>query len=124
MRLVLFERHRPKGAVVGVCNFSNFVRGPFQACYLGYSLDHRFEGRGLMMEALRASTAYAFEQLRLHRIMANYIPTNERSGRLLRRLGFVPEGYARDYLLIDGRWQDHILTSLTNSIKPDDVVRS
>jgi ribosomal-protein-alanine N-acetyltransferase len=47
---------------------------------------------------------------------------NERSGRLLERLGFVREGYARDYLLIAGRWQDHILTSLTNTgLKPDDV---
>ena len=122
MKLVLFERQHPEGSVVGVCNFSNFVRGPFQACYLGYSLDHRFEGRGLMMEALKAATLYAFEHLCLHRIMANYIPTNERSGRLLERLGFVREGYARDYLLIDGRWQDHILTSLTNSrLKPEDV---
>jgi [ribosomal protein S5]-alanine N-acetyltransferase len=122
MKLVLFERDRPEGAVLGVCNFSNFVRGPFQACYLGYSLDHRFEGRGLMTEALRAATRYVFEHLRLHRIMANYIPTNERSGRLLERLGFVREGYAHDYLLIDGRWQDHILTSLTNTrLKPEEV---
>ena len=122
MKLVLFERHAPEGPVVGVCNFSNFVRGPFQACYLGYSLDHRFEGRGLMYEALKAATFYAFETLHLHRIMANYIPVNERSGRLLRRLGFVVEGYAHDYLLINGRWQDHILTSLTNArLLPDDV---
>jgi ribosomal-protein-alanine N-acetyltransferase len=122
LKLALRERRRPKGDVVGVCNFTNFVRGPFQACYLGYSLDHRFEGRGLMMEALRAATLYVFENLRLHRIMANYIPTNERSGRVLRRLGFTVEGYAHDYLLIDGRWQDHILTSLTNSgLTPEDV---
>ncbi|MBA3805679.1 MAG: GNAT family N-acetyltransferase [Acidobacteria bacterium] len=124
MKLVLFERHAPAGPVIGVCNFSNFVRGPFQACYLGYSLDHRFEGRGLMLEALKAATQYAFETLRLHRIMANYVPLNERSGRLLRRLGFVVEGYAHDYLLINGRWQDHILTSLTNSRLTADDVRS
>lgn len=124
MKLVLFERHAPAGPVIGVCNFSNFVRGPFQACYLGYSLDHRFEGRGLMSEALKAAAQYAFETLRLHRIMANYIPVNERSGKLLRRLGFVVEGYAHDYLLINGRWQDHILTSLTNSRLTADDVRS
>jgi hypothetical protein len=44
----------------------------------------------------------------------NDIPTNERSGRLLRRLGFQVEGYARDYLYIHDGWRDHILTSLTN----------
>ena len=122
MKLVLRERKSETGPVVGVCNFTNFVRGPFQACYLGYSLDYRFEGRGMMYEALRAATAYAFDQLRLHRIMANYVPVNERSGRLLRRLGFVVEGYAYDYLLIEGRWQDHILTSLTNQrLKAEDL---
>jgi ribosomal-protein-alanine N-acetyltransferase len=67
-----------------------------------------------MFEALQALVRYAFEDLKLHRIMANYMPANERSGRLLRRIGFVVEGYARDYLHLDGAWRDHILTSLTN----------
>ncbi len=57
---------------------------------------------------------YAFEDLRLHRIMANYVPHNQRSAHLLRRLGFVQEGYAKEYLKIAGRWQDHVLTALTN----------
>ncbi|HEY0319691.1 MAG TPA: GNAT family N-acetyltransferase [Pyrinomonadaceae bacterium] len=122
LKLVLFFRDDVDGAVLGDCNFSNFVRGPFQACYLGYKISKRFEGRGLMREALAAATGYAFEALRLHRIMANYVPINERSGRLLRKLGFNIEGYARDYLLVGGAWRDHILTSLTNTkLKPEDV---
>ncbi|HEX7999821.1 MAG TPA: GNAT family N-acetyltransferase [Pyrinomonadaceae bacterium] len=124
LQLVISGREQPSGRVVGVCNFSAFIRGPFQACYLGYSIDHREEGRGLMREALSAAIKYAFDELRLHRIMANYIPTNERSGRLLQRLGFTVEGYARDYLLIAGHWRDHVLTSLTNTqLKPEDVAR-
>jgi ribosomal-protein-alanine N-acetyltransferase len=114
MQLVIFEREQPPKRVVGVCNFSAFIRGAFQACYLGYSIDYRDEGRGLMREALSAAIRYAFDELHLHRIMANYVPTNERSGRLLRRLGFTVEGYARDYLLINGEWRDHVMTSLTN----------
>ena len=122
MRLVFFLRDDTAGAVVGDCNFTNFVRGPFQACYLGYKISERAEGRGLMHEALAAGISYAFEGLRLHRIMANYVPTNERSGRLLRRLGFTVEGYARDYLIVGGAWRDHILTALTNTkLKPEDV---
>lgn len=123
MRLVLFSREESEeGDVIGVCNFSNIIRGAFHACYLGYHLDQRAEGRGLMQEALTAAIEYAFESLRLHRIMANYLPVNERSGNLLKRLGFVVEGYARDYLLIGGRWQDHILTSLTNpNIGAEDI---
>ena len=114
MRFLLLNRNDLAGPIVGQCALTNIVRGPFQAAYLGYSLDHQSWGTGLMREALEQVIRYAFEQIRLHRIMANYMPANERSGRLLRRLGFTVEGYARDYLFMNGRWEDHILTSLTN----------
>jgi ribosomal-protein-alanine N-acetyltransferase len=100
--------------IVGTCNYTNIVRGPFLACHLGYQVAARHEGEGLMAEALRASNAFVFSTLRLHRIMANYRPENERSGRLLERLGFEREGLAKDYLFIDGAWRDHVLTSLRN----------
>lgn len=119
LRLVISRREAPSGAIVGVCNFTQMARGPFLACYLGYSLDHRQQGRGMMREALEAALAYVFDELRLHRVMANYMPTNERSGALLRRLGFVVEGYARDYLYLNGAWRDHVLTAKT-SPHPED----
>ena len=67
-----------------------------------------------MSEAVAKAIEYMFEQQKLHRIMANYMPSNERSARLLHKLGFVVEGCAKKYLLINGQWEDHILTSLTN----------
>lgn len=100
--------------IVGTCNYTTIVRGPFLACHLGYQIAASHEGQGLMAEALRATNAFVFRSMRLHRIMANYRPENVRSGRLLDRLGFVREGLAKDYLFIDGAWRDHILTSLTN----------
>ena len=103
--------------IVARCNFSNIVRGPLQACFLGYSVDEAHQGKGFMFEVADAAIRYVFDRLRLHRVMANYLPRNERSGRLLERLGFQREGLARSYLLIAGRWEDHILTSLIN---PDD----
>ncbi|MGE0481512.1 MAG: GNAT family N-acetyltransferase [Phycisphaerae bacterium] len=112
-RLMLLARD-DDDRIIGSVNLSQIVRGPMQACYLGYGLDAEHQGRGLMTEALRLVIAYAFESLRLHRVMANYQPTNVRSSALLRRLGFAIEGYARDYLYIHGRWADHVLTSLTN----------
>lgn len=111
LRLVLFERDAPRGAVVGLANFTQFVRGAFMGCTLGYSIDQDEQGKGLMHEGLEAAITHVFEQLGMHRVQANYIPTNERSGRLLRRLGFSVEGYARDYIFINGAWRDHILTS-------------
>ena len=114
LRLFMVTRNLPSDhpeRVVGSCNFSNIIRGAFQSCTLGYGLDAAHVGQGLMEEALRTMVPLTFELFDLHRIQANYQPTNERSGRLLRRLGFAVEGYARDYLCIDGRWRDHVLTA-------------
>jgi len=114
LRFLLFLKDNPGGEIIGFCNFSQIFRGPFQACYLGYHIDATFEGKGLMSEALAKAIEYMFEQQKLHRIMANYMPSNEKSARLLHKLGFVVEGCAKKYLLINGQWEDHILTSLTN----------
>ncbi|MBW4645018.1 MAG: ribosomal protein S5-alanine N-acetyltransferase [Goleter apudmare HA4340-LM2] len=100
--------------IIGTINFSNFVRGAAHFCFVGYSLGEAEQGKGYMTEALKAATDYVFQELNMHRIMANYMPHNQRSGNVLKRLGFVVEGYGRDYLMIDGQWQDHILTSLIN----------
>jgi ribosomal-protein-alanine N-acetyltransferase len=100
--------------VLGVCNYTNIIRGTFQSCHLGYALAQRWQGQGIMFEALQASLAYIFEDLRLHRVMANYLPHNQRSGDLLERLGFTKEGQAEKFLKINGRWEDHILTALIN----------
>ncbi|PTU02197.1 30S ribosomal protein S5 alanine N-acetyltransferase [Pseudomonas sp. HMWF031] len=102
--------------MIGACNFSGIIRGAFQACYLGYHIDQSRQGQGLMHEALQAGIRYIFETMNLHRIMANYIPDNERSARLLERLGFEREGYAKAYLNIGGHWQDHVLTALVSKV--------
>lgn len=122
VRFILFKRNAPEGPIIGDANLSQIARGPFQACYLGYSLDEAHLGQGLMTEALTAIVDYAFEELHLHRVMANYIPTNERSGRLLERLGFTVEGYAKNYLFIDGAWRDHVLTARTNDAFADETI--
>ena len=101
-------------AIIGTCNYTNIVRGPFLACQLGYQIARSHEGRGLMTEALRTANDYMFSTLRMHRIAASYRPENERSGRLLEKLGFAREGFAREYLFIDGAWRDHVLTALNN----------
>ncbi len=100
--------------VMGVCNYTNIVRGTFQSCHLGYALARRHEGQGVMFETLNLTNQYMFKDMGLHRIMAGYLPHNERSGQLLERLGFEKEGFARRYLKINGRWEDHVLTAKIN----------
>ncbi|GLQ94581.1 GNAT family N-acetyltransferase [Dyella acidisoli] len=108
--LVAFDH--AEQAILATCNFANLVRGAFQACHLGYGVDARMQGKGLMREVLQVGIAWAFGELHLHRIMANYLPRNERSAKLLASLGFEREGYAKRYLQIAGVWEDHILTAL------------
>jgi [ribosomal protein S5]-alanine N-acetyltransferase len=105
--------------LVGECNFSNIVLGPFQACHLGFSIAKRAQTQGLMREALSAAIERMFAQAGLHRIMANYRPENARSAALLQRLGFEREGMARSYLKINGAWADHVLTSRINPTQQD-----
>jgi [ribosomal protein S5]-alanine N-acetyltransferase len=112
VRFFLFDRGTDE--VIGTANFTQIRRGVSYSCTLGYGLAEDFQGNGLMREALQPAIEHIFDVRRLHRIEANYMPHNTRSGRLLRRLGFVVDGYARDYMLIDGKWEDHVLTSLTN----------
>jgi [ribosomal protein S5]-alanine N-acetyltransferase len=112
MRFIVCEPDRPN--VVGSVNLQSIERGVASRAVLGYSLDASFAGRGYAREAVGGVVDFAFATLRLHRIEANYQPANERSGKLLRALGFVVEGYARDYLFLNGAWRDHILTSRTN----------
>ncbi|MEM7018532.1 MAG: ribosomal protein S5-alanine N-acetyltransferase [Pseudomonadota bacterium] len=103
--------------VIGVCNFTNIVRGAFQACNLGYSIAEKYQGKGLMYEIVSAGIDHVFSEIGLHRVMANYMPHNARSGALLERLGFEREGLAKSYLRIAGQWEDHVLTAKINPNK-------
>jgi ribosomal-protein-alanine N-acetyltransferase len=95
---------------------SAIARGPFQNTLLGYALDGDLQGQGLMQEGLSAVIAHAFsEEINLHRIQANVRPDNLRSLRVLERLGFEREGFARDYLYIHDKWHDHVMLALRNA---------
>ncbi len=76
------------------------ARGVFQACHLCFSLDEKQQGKGLMFEILSTLIVHVFRVYRLHRIMANCMPENIKSGILLERLGFEKEGRVRDYQII------------------------
>jgi len=110
-----FAAYKPgQEEIVALATYSNLIHGAFQACYLGYSIAEKYQGQGLMAQMLIATNAFVFEQLGMHRIMANYMPENVRSERLLMRLGFEKEGLAKSYLKISGKWRDHVLSAKIN----------
>ena len=82
---------------------------------IGYSIDAQQQRKGYATEAAAAVVRYAFETLGVHRIETTYAPSNEASGRVLRKLGFVIEGYARDFLYLNGRWRDAIRVAKFNA---------
>jgi ribosomal-protein-alanine N-acetyltransferase len=95
--------------LVGGLTLANIRRGVAQAGSLGYWMGLPYVRQGHMTAAVHAIIPFALERLRLHRLEAACIPTNAGSIRLLEKNGFVREGYAREYLCINGIWQDHLL---------------
>ena len=102
-----FVIRRDTGALAGVINVSEIVRGNFQSAYLGYYAFTPHAGQGLMREGLASVIDDAFTRLKLHRLEANIQPANQASIRLVRTLGFHREGFSRRYLQIVARWRDH-----------------
>ena len=103
----LFRREDEE--LIGGLTLANIRRGVAQAGSLGYWMGAPFVRRGYMTAAVQALIPFAFSTLRLHRLEAACIPTNAASIRLLEKTGFSREGYAREYLCINGIWQDHLL---------------
>jgi [ribosomal protein S5]-alanine N-acetyltransferase len=100
-------RRSPDGALAGYFDLTQIVRGPLQGAFLGYGGVAALTGRGYMSAGLRLLLGRAFGALGLHRLEANIQPANLASIALVRRAGFVREGFSESYLRIGGRWRDH-----------------
>src|SRR5205814_508898 len=94
---------------VGGLTLANIRRGCAQAGSLGYWMGASYARQGYMTAAVKAVIPFAFGTLKLHRLEAACIPANVASVRLLEKTGFKREGFARQYLCINGIWQDHLL---------------
>jgi ribosomal-protein-alanine N-acetyltransferase len=101
-RLVLED-----GRLAGYATLSEIARGGFQNAFLSYTAVEAAARRGAMTAGLRLVLDEAFGPLALHRVEANIQPDNAPSLALVRRLGFVREGFSEAYLMIAGRWRDH-----------------
>ncbi len=102
-------------SLMGGVTLSNLQRGIALSCSLGYWIGEPYARQGLMTEAVRSVLPFVFETLALHRLEAACLPGNEASKRLLRKLGFGEEGYARGYLRINAEWHDHLLFAMLSS---------
>lgn len=107
-------------ALVGGITLSNVRRGSAQTASVGYWIGKPYAGQGRMKEAVKTVLPFAFRSLRLHRIEAACMPSNEASIRVLEQSGFAREGLARSYLKINGQWEDHLLFAKLNDDQASD----
>lgn len=81
-------------------------------CELGFALHPQHWGRGLGEDAVRTVLAHAFKGLQMQRIEADVDPANPASLRLLEKLGFKREGFARERYRVGGGVQDAVMLGL------------
>lgn len=99
--------HRETKDIVGAINLNNISRDRFQNAIAGYYAFLPYAGKGLMREGMMLVLRHAFRKLKLHRVEANIQPRNKASIALVKRCGFVREGFSRRLVKVSGRWQDH-----------------
>jgi RimJ/RimL family protein N-acetyltransferase len=63
-----------------------------RTCDTGYWVRRSAQRRGFATEATNALLRYAFGALGMHRVGITYSAGNEGSARIVRKLGFIPEG--------------------------------
>ncbi|MCY9659678.1 GNAT family protein [Paenibacillus chondroitinus] len=100
--------------IVGTIGLTYVVRGPLQSCMIGYNLDQAANGKGYMTEAVKQVVRYAFEELKIHRIIGEASPKNPGSIRVLEKAGFHKEGISRSNVKINGVWEDHQVLAIIN----------
>jgi ribosomal-protein-alanine N-acetyltransferase len=110
--LMITAREREE-RILGRIALGGVLLGAFQAAHLGYWIDAEHQGRGLMTEAVRATTTFALRAASLHRVQAAVMPRNAGSQRVLEKVGYRREGMAQRYLCIAGAWEDHVLFAIT-----------
>jgi ribosomal-protein-alanine N-acetyltransferase len=110
--LMVTERDR-EDRILGRIALGGVLLGAFQSAHLGYWIDAGQQGRGLMTEAVRATTSFALRTASLHRVQAAVMPRNAASQRVLEKVGYRREGMAQRYLCIAGTWEDHVLFAVT-----------
>jgi ribosomal-protein-alanine N-acetyltransferase len=107
-----------KGEFAGQLNVAGIVRGSMDSAHIGYWVDQRVAGRGVMPTAVALAVDHCLGPVGLHRIEVNIRPENVASRRVVEKLGFREEGVRKRYLHISGDWRDHLTYAFTREELP------
>lgn len=106
------------GRLAGQITLACLVWGSLRSGAVGYWIDQRHAGRGIVPVATAMLCDHAVYGLGLHRIEVNIRPENHASLRVVEKLGFRDEGLRQRYLYINGTWCDHRTFALTSEEYP------
>nr|WP_196792387.1 GNAT family protein [Motilibacter deserti] len=111
-----------QGELVGQVTVGGVTRGSLCSAHIGYWVDSRVAGRGVIPTAVALVTDHCFAAVGLHRIEVNIRPENAASLRVVEKLGFRDEGLRERLLHIDGDWRDHRSFALTAEEVPEGLL--
>jgi [ribosomal protein S5]-alanine N-acetyltransferase len=108
--------------MVGQLNVAGIAWGSLCSAHIGYWVDERVAGRGVIPTALAMAIDFCFQTVGLHRIEVNIRPENAPSRRVAQKLGLREEGLRVRYLHIDGNWRDHCAYAVTQEEVPEGML--
>jgi ribosomal-protein-serine acetyltransferase len=96
------------GQIVGIIGYHHLEWANRSTC-IGYWLDERHQGKGIMTKACRALVEYAFEEWKLNRVEIRCAEGNLKSRGIPERLGFKAEGLLREAEWLYDHYVDHVV---------------
>ena len=106
--------YEPDCKMVGTCGFTSFNCSS-DIAEVGYVLNPEYWGKGIATEALSRVLQFGFEELGLNRIEAKFIQGNDRSRRVMEKVGMSFEGILRESMMVKGSYMNIGICSILRS---------
>lgn len=97
-------------SLIGSCGFNvwNHMDGRVE---ISYDLSRKFWNQGIMTQAIKAISDYAFCNMKVNRVQATVCIENTASIKLLEKVGFKREGLLREFAVLRGKIHDSYMYS-------------
>lgn len=115
-RYYMFLKDNPF-IIIGTISYRNIHYTYKRTCEIGYKLDKDFRHNGYMSEAIDFLDNEIFKS-GIHRIEAYILPSNEKSYRMLERIGYEREGLLHDKAFLNGEYKDNYIYARINKKGP------
>ncbi|SDK49320.1 GNAT family N-acetyltransferase [Sediminibacillus albus] len=97
-----------KNEIAGVAGYHE-INWTNKSVSIGYWLGQKYQGKGIMLRAVRALTNYAFNRLALNRVEIRAAAENVKSRAIPEKLNFKEEGCIRQAEWLYDHYVDHVV---------------